>query len=227
VMSTNVVTARPETPLKTVAHQLVEHGISGLPVVDEKGEVVGVISEADLLVKEGGSIPRRPGLLAWLLDPRDPDVQLKLGARVAGEAMTSPAITIAPFQSIAAAAQKMLGEGINRLPVVRNGRLVGVVSRADLVRAFARSDQQVAGDVRETIESFLALENDLSQVDVSLEDGEVTLGGSVRRRSAAEALPGRVARVAGVVGVRSELTWLEDDSKPKRVLPRERALYPL
>jgi CBS domain-containing protein len=96
-----------------------------------------VISEADVLVKESGSTPRRPGLIAWLLDPTDPIVQLKLDARVAGEAMTAPAITIAPFQSTTVAASEMLQAGIHRLPVVRDGQLVGIVTRADLVRAFA------------------------------------------------------------------------------------------
>jgi CBS domain-containing protein len=227
VMSTDVVTVHPETPLKAVAEQLVAHRISGLPVVNDRGEVVGVISEADLLVKEGGSTPRRPGLLAWLLEPTDPQVQLKLEARVAGEAMSSPAVTIAPFRSLVAAAQEMLERGINRLPVVRDGRLVGIVSRADLVRAFARSDKEVAAEVREQIEDFLALAEEFSQLDVGVQSGEVRLGGSVRHRGTAEALAGRVARVPGVVGVHSELSWVEDDSKPKQEPVRERPRYPL
>ena len=215
VMTTEVLTVRPEAPLKAVAQLLVEHRISGLPVVNERSEVVGVISEADLLVKEGGLTPRRPGLLAWLLDSSDPKEQLKLEARVAGDAMTAPAITIAPYRSIAAAAQEMLEHGINRLPVVRDGRLVGVVSRADLVRAFARSDEQVAAEARSQIEYFLVLDDDFSQLDVAVAEGELTLTGSVRRRSTAEALPAFVARVPGVVGVRSELSWIEDESKAK------------
>jgi CBS domain-containing protein len=227
VMSADVVTVGPEAPLKAVAEQLIEHRISGLPVVDDQGEVVGVISEADLLVKEGGSTPRRPGLIAWLLDSSDPREQLKLEARVAGEAMTSPAITVAPYRSIAVAAQTMLDQGINRLPVVRDGRLVGIVSRADLVRAFARSDEEVAGEIREQVEYLLALVSDFSQLDVAVEAGEVKLGGRVRRRSSAEALPGRVARIPGVVGVASELTWLDDDSKPVRAPARMRARDPL
>jgi CBS domain-containing protein len=220
VMSTDVVTARPETPLKAVARRLVERRISGLPVVTERGEVVGVISEADLLVKEGGLTPRRPGLLAWLLDSTDPRVQLKLEARTAGDAMTSPAVTIAPYRSLAAAAQEMLGQGINRLPVVKDARLIGIVSRADLVRAFARSDAEVAGEVRDQVEYFLALADDFSQFDVSVDGGEATLGGRVRRRSSAEAVPRMVARIPGVVGVTSELSWLEDDSRSRGVTAR-------
>jgi CBS domain-containing protein len=216
VMTTEVVTVLPGTPLKAVAQLLVEHGISGLPVVDEDGAVVGVISEADLLVKESGSTPKRPGLVAWLLDSSDPREQLKLDARVAGEAMTKPAITVAPYQSTASAATLMLDGGINRLPVVRNDRLVGIVTRADLVRAFARSDEQVARDVRGQAEYFLMLAEDFAEIGVSSDNGEVKLTGRVRRRSNAEELPGYLARVPGVVAVVSELTWLEDDAHARR-----------
>jgi len=217
VMTTDVVTVRTDTPLKVVAEQLVERGISGLPVVDETGKVVGVISEADLIVKESGSSRKPAGRIASLLNPPDAAVQAKLEARLAGEAMTAPPITIAPFQSTAAAAEEMLRAGINRLPVVRNEQLVGIVTRADLVRAFARSDEQVAREVRAQAEYFLHLAEDFSQVEVQSTGGEVTLTGRVRRRENAEELPRYLARVPGVVGVVSELTWLEDDSRVARV----------
>jgi len=217
VMTTDVQTARPEMPLKEVAEQLSERGISGLPVVNGEGEVLGVISEADVLVKEARTALRRPGLLTRLVDPADPRAQLKLEARVAGDAMSTPAITIAPYASTAAAAGEMLEQGINRLPVVKNGRLVGIVTRADLVRAFARSDAEVISEVRKQVEYLLALADDFSQVDVCLRDGDVWLTGRVRRRSSAEDLSLHVARIPGVVGVVSKLTWLEDDAmRPRR-----------
>jgi CBS domain-containing protein len=215
VMTRDVVTVRANTPLKEVAQRLVEHAISGLPVVSDDGEVVGVISEADLLVKESGAAPRKRGIVASLLNPSDPHVQVKLEARLAGEAMTSPPVTIAPFQSTAAAASEMLEAGINRLPVVQDGQLVGIVTRADLVRAFARSDAQVAGEVRHQAEFFLALAEDVAKLDVSCVGGEVTVTGRVKRRSNAEELPRFLARVPGVVAVASELTWQEDDTKPQ------------
>ena len=224
-MSTEVVTARPDTSLKTVAERLVEHDISGMPVVTGDGEVVGVISEADLLVKECGAKRGRRRLLARLLDPGDVREQLKLEARVAGDAMTSPAITIAPHRSVGAAAQRLLEEGIDRLPVVKDGRLVGIVTRADLVRAFARPDEQVAAEVRKEVDYVLTVAGDYSEIDVAVGGGEVRLAGRARRRSTAEALPTHVATaVPGVVGVVSELSWLEDDSKPERA--RRRAHYP-
>lgn len=226
VMTTDVVAISPDTPLKEVARQLVARRISGLPVVSAEGEVLGVISEADLLVKERGALPRRHGPIGWLLDPPDAD-ELKLDARVAGEAMTRPAFTVAPYRSVSAAAREMLERGINRLPVVRDGRLVGIVTRADLVRAFARTDAEVEADVRETVAYILALENDASQLQATVEAGEVSLAGKVARRSAAEAVAGMTASIPGVIAVHSSLTWAEDDRKASRGHPRDQAVYPL
>jgi CBS domain-containing protein len=220
VMTRDVVTARADTPLKEVAERLGERGISGLPVLGDDGEVLGVISEADLLVKEARTTSKRPGLLSWLIDPADPREQLKLEARVAGEAMSKPAITIAPYASTAAAAGEMLERRINRLPVVRHGQLIGIVTRADLVRAFARSDAEVIREAEKHIEYLLALADDFSHVDVCVRDGDVWLTGRVRRRTMAEDLGRQVAKIPGVVGVVSKLTWLEDDvmKQPRRPL---------
>jgi len=229
-MSAAVVTVRPETSVKDVARLLAERKISGIPVVSGDDEVVGVISEADLLVKEAGRTPRRGSVLGSLLGSRRPGGRRKLEARLAGEAMTSPPITIAPYSAIATAAETMLAHGVKRLPVVRADRLVGIVSRSDLMRALARSDHEVAADVREQIESLLALAGefaDFSQLTLAVHDGEVRLSGRVRRRTVAEVLPAVVARVAGVVGVSSDLGWHEDDSKPERAFVHEQARYPL
>jgi CBS domain-containing protein len=226
VMTTDVVTVRPETPLKEVARLLVDRRISGLPVTDAGGAVLGVVSEADLLAMECGAPPAH-GRLASILDPGGVLARLKADARVAGDAMTSPAITIASYRSIPAAAQEMLDRGINRLPVVAADRLVGIVTRADLVRAFARSDEETAAEVREQVQYFLAIADDVVQLDIRVEDGETTLGGAVRRRSVAEALPSFVARIPGVVGVRSELTWLHDDHDRRRRDTLAREHYPL
>jgi CBS domain-containing protein len=125
--------------------------------------------------------------------------------------MTSPAITIEPHWPVAMAAEQMIEGGVNRLPVVRQGRLVGIVTRADLVRAFARSDQQITGDIREMVALQQELWRDEQPVEVSIEAGEVTLAGAVRRRDEAVLLPKMVRTVPGVVSVRSELTWFEED----------------
>ena len=159
LMQTDVVTVSPAASLKDAATLLVEHGISGLPVCDEQGAVVGVFSEADILVREGGP-PERDGLLAWILGNDGPADPAKLQARTVGEAMTAPAITIAPHRLAVSAAREMVERGINRLPVVDlQGALVGIVTRADLVRAFVRSDEELEADIRgETLRSALWLE---------------------------------------------------------------------
>ena len=137
VMTSDVVTVQPETPLKVVAQIFIDHRISGVPVVTSGGAVVGVISESDLIFKERGLIPERTGLFTRLVRPATREDRSKVNARLAGEAMTSPAVTVPAFFSVAAAAREMIGRGVDRLPVVRNDRLVGIVTRSDLVRAFA------------------------------------------------------------------------------------------
>jgi len=137
VMTSDVVTVLPGQSLKDVAQLLAERRISGVPVEDGTGSVLGVISEGDLLIRENGTHPRRGGPLAWFLDPLDVVDRLKLGARVAGEAMTSPPLTIGADRPVRAAAELMLEEGVNPLPGVEAGKLIGIVTRADLMRAFA------------------------------------------------------------------------------------------
>jgi CBS domain-containing protein len=104
----------------------------------------------------------------------------------------------------------MLEHGVNRLPVLQRGRLIGIVTRADLVRAFARSADEVLADAREEVEFHQKLNNDPGSVVVEIHEGEVVLTGSVRRRSDADILPRLVRSVPGVVDVRSELRWSED-----------------
>ncbi len=212
VMTAEVMTVQPGTSLKEVARLLVESRISGLPVVDADGRVLGVISEADVLMKEAGAGRSRGGPLAWLLDPLDVVERLKLDARVAGEAMTSPPVTIESTRPVAVAAELMIEQGINRLPVLDQGKLVGIVTRADLVRAFARTDAEIAREIHEdVIGRSMWLARDTVQVQV--DEGEVILQGTLDRRSDAELLPALAGKVPGVVGVRSELSWTEDDSR--------------
>lgn len=206
VMTTDVVTVREDTPLKEAARLLAGRGISGLPVVDAAGAVLGVLSEADILVKEGGDRERHGGLLGWLLEPGEPWLDDKLTARTAGEAMTAPALTIEPDRSVRDAAVTMLEEGVNRLPVVDpGGLLLGLVSRGDLVRAFARSDEEIRTEIEtEVLRRTLWLSP--GDVRVSVEDGVVTLQGAVDTEADAELLPTFVRRVPGVVAVTADIT---------------------
>lgn len=211
VMTTDVATVTPGASLKAVARILVERGISGVPVVDAEGDVLGIVSEADLLAKERAEPPTRGGPLAWLVDPIEVIERRKLGARLAGEVMTSPAVTIAPYRNLATAAGIMLDNRVNRLPVVSDGKLVGIVTRADLVRAFARPDAEVLQEIRQDVLGRQMLLDDYA-VAVEIDAGDVVLSGEMGRRSQVELMPRLVARVAGVVGIENKLTWREDDT---------------
>lgn len=214
VMSRSVQTVRPETPLKDVARLMVERGISGVPVVDDDGAVVGVVSEADFIIKERGAdaIHRRP--LARLLgDSTEAQAEFaKVVAERAGSAMSSPAITIDVGAPLREAAALMVDRAVNRLPVVERGRLVGIVSRADLVRAYLRSDAELERAIREDVLTR-ELWEDPSEITVTVADGVVHLAGTVDRRSTAVLIAHQVARLAGVVAVDSELGWDRDDSE--------------
>jgi CBS-domain-containing membrane protein len=214
VMTSDVITVQPETSLKKVAAILAERRISGVPVVDEDAKVVGVVSEADILFKERGP-SKRKGILAAFTDPTYEIGRLKLDARTAADAMTAPAQTIASWRSVSSAAGQMLDESVNRLPVVDNGRLVGIVTRADLVRAFVRPDIEIAREIREEVlERGLLLETP-EAVTVAVDEGKVMLGGTMRRRTDAELVPALVAKVPGVVEVDSSLEWREDNRKQR------------
>ena len=212
LMTRDVRTAGVSTPLREVARVLVEHRISGLPIVEGE-RVVGVVSEADILLKEQGDQPRRSGLLgalALLGADRD-EIEAKLNASTAGEAMSSPAVTITEDRPVAEAAAEMMNGGINRLPVVDTaGRLAGIVTRADLVRAFVRSDEEIGREIREDVilhTLWIAPEH----VGVTVTDGNVRLTGQVEGESDARVLPEFVRRVPGVITVTSDLSWQGDD----------------
>lgn len=207
VMTTDVATTGPEAPLKEAALELVRRRISGMPVVDDDGHVLGVVSEADILAKEGDDRRGGGGFLQWLVDPGDPWITARFDAVTVGDAMSQPAQTIAPERPLADAATIMLDEGINRLPVVDDdGKLIGLVSRGDLVRAFARPDDEIRHEIQEDV-IRKALWLDPATVDVTVENGVVTLAGEVSSAADAELLPTFTRKVPGVVEVSSTLTY--------------------
>ena len=209
VMTTDVMTVTPETPLKEAARMLVGRGVSGCPVV-ENDVVVGVVSETDVVNLERGDFSQADHKIFRSRD-RKRDVQ-RASARTVGDVMSSPAITVMPIWTVAGAAALMLDKHVNRLPVVRADRLVGIVTRADVVRAFARLDEAIRVEIAEAVNLQQGLVLDDSPVEVTVHGGEAVLTGTVRRRSQAEILPKVAEGVPGVVAVRSELGWSEDDA---------------
>jgi CBS domain-containing protein len=204
VMTKKVFTATRDMPLRLVATRMLEYGISGMPVVDGE-RVVGVISETDILFKER-SAPDRHGLVDWLVHYGEDPPAAKLAARTVGEAMTTPAVTIAPRKSVADAAEVMLDLRIDRLPVVETEELVGIVTRADLVRAFTRADDEIEREIRDDV-ILKTLWVAPGRVKVGVHDGRVTLDGRVDNKGVAEQILACVEKVPGVVEIEPKLTW--------------------
>src|SRR5512132_2779868 len=202
VMTRDVLTVTPSTSLKAVAALLVDRDISGVPVVED-GELLGVVSERDLLAKERSDVGKPDGLLGWFLG-EDVDAE-KHWARTAGEAMTSPAVTIERWRSTAAAAGLMAERGLKRLPVVHDGMLVGIVTRRGLVRAFASGVDEIERDIEDQVllRSFWLAPDTL---EVSVRGGDVMLQGEVESEAVQAALAAEVARVPGVVSVDARIT---------------------
>ncbi|MFG3344189.1 CBS domain-containing protein [Streptomyces sp. NPDC048018] len=205
VMTKKVVAVLPGADFKEIVTAMQRWKVTAVPVVEGEGRVRGVVSEADLLLKEEFH-DHRLGLLEQL---RRLDATAKAGSRRAEDLMTSPAVTVTPEASLPQAARLMAAHGVKRLPVVdASGAIQGIVSRSDLLKVFLRSDEDLATEVRhEVIEHLFPLSR--RQVDVRVDAGVVTLSGEVRD-GALVPLAARLARaVEGVVDVRCELTAQE------------------
>ena len=213
VMTSGVAAVEPETPLKDVAALMVDKGISGVPVVDPDGAVLGVVSEADFVIKERGAVRSRSRPFARVLGhSRQTRRELaKIEATTAEEAMTSPAVTVGANDNLKRAAEIMASRQINRLPVVQDGRLVGIITRADVVRAFVRPDTELERLVRQEVLARTAFWLEPETFDVAVRAGVVHLAGRLERRSLAETIVEVIFGLGGVVGVQSALTWEVDD----------------
>jgi len=151
VMSRDVLSVSPDTSLKDAAATLVERRISGLPVCDDRAVCSASSRRPTSSARRVGPTHVVGGLFGWLVEVPDHDDVVKARARTVGEAMTAPALTIGPREAVADAAARMFERRINRLPVVEEGVLVGIVTRADLVEAFARSDAEIEREIREHV----------------------------------------------------------------------------
>ena len=203
VMTRDVVTVSADAGYKEINGLLHDRRISALPVVDAGGVVVGIVSEADLLLKE-----ERPH--GHLLDSRAESA--RAAARTAVALMTSPAVTIGPEATLTEAARVMHRRRVKQLPVVdAAGVLLGIVSRGDLLAPFLRGDESIAREVREEV-LLGTLAIDPAEVEIGVEDGVVRLEGRLKTRSLARIAARLVGAVEGVVGVDDQLTWRLDDS---------------
>lgn len=209
LMTTPVVTVRPETPLKEVAEVMAAHRVSGVPVVDRRGELVGVVSESDFLTKL--DTPRRPsGIRAWVL--RALGWRPRGEPRTAADLMTTPVVTAGPDSTVRELAHLMATYDINRVPIVQDGRVVGIVTRADVLRTLARPDSAITEEVRWRLAHDLWI--DTSQVEVTTQNGIVTIAGTVDTRTNAELVARWATSTDGVVGVDvAQLRYRFDDRR--------------
>ncbi|MFF8908308.1 CBS domain-containing protein [Streptomyces olivaceoviridis] len=210
LMSRNVVRARPDTPFKELVRLLEENDVTALPVVDELDRPMGVVSEADLLRKSAdqtdptGRTPM-PHLEAW--------ERAKAEGSRAEELMSAPAVCARPEWTVVEAARLMETQNVKRLPVVDDAdRLLGIVSRSDLLRVFLRRDEALREEITgELLRRTLGL--DPRDVTAQVRDGRVTLTGTVEYRSLVPVVEQLCRGVDGVVAVSGNLSYRKDDSR--------------
>ncbi|MFD9123330.1 CBS domain-containing protein [Kitasatospora sp. NPDC059571] len=217
VMTREVVSARPDTPFKEIVALFHRNDVTAIPVVDDQDRPIGVVSEADLIRKEAVLADpegRSPG--RWL-GAHD---RARAEAETAGGLMTSPAVTARPSWSIPEAARAMDRHRVKRLAVVDEaGRLVGVVSRRDLLQIFLRHDAAIREEIiHDVLGATLWLPSD--RVEVAVDEGVVTLTGRVPRRSMIPIVEQLCRSVDGVVALHHTLDWTEDDTDVRLEHPK-------
>ena len=202
VMTTRVIWVERDATFREMATALREHRVSAFPVVDDDHTLIGVVSEADLLTKE--ALDDEPGVISGILHHRD---QAKARGVTAGDLMTTAVVAVRPEDTVEHAAKLMYDRRVKRLPVTdANGRLVGIISRADVLSVFDRTD----ADIRQEITKDVILGEFLVDpllFDVSVKDGIVTLAGRPETNMLGHDIVRRVRHVQGVVAVRDRLDY--------------------
>jgi CBS domain-containing protein len=210
VMTDQVVAVRREASFKEMAARLREFRVSAFPVIDENHRVIGVVSEADLLAKEALADDHAgiPAAVTGILHHKD---HQKAEGLTAGDLMTHPAVTVRPEDSVEHAARLMYTLQVKRLPVVdRGGYLVGIVSRADLLAVFDRTDEEIHAEIVNDVilREFLI---DPAMFMVTVENGVVTVKGNPETAEVGHNLVTRIRHVQGVVVVRDKLVYPPTD----------------
>ena len=200
VMTTRVIWVKKDATFRDMAAALHEYRISAFPVVDEDRKVIGVVSEADMLTKAAVD----EGIIAGLLHHRD---QAKARGITAGDLMTTAVVAVRPEDTVEHAAKLMYHRGVKRLPVTdESGRLVGIISRADVLSVFDRTDgaihHEIVNDV--LLSEFMV---DPKTLNVTVMDGIVTLSGRPETDELGRRIIQRVRHVQGVVAVRDRLDY--------------------
>jgi len=217
VMTTQVVWVEHDTPFAAIAASLRQFRVSAFPVLDDAGQVIGVVSESDLLAKLAlaGGEGRMPGMITGILRQHEME---KARGITAEDLMTSPAATVSPDDSVEHAARLMYVRRVKRLPVIdADNRLVGIVSRADVLSVYGRADVEIGEEIRNDIATCES-PADAELFDVSVTDGVITLTGRPRTCEQGHDVVRRARHVQGVVAVRDRLTYPPAGPDPFDVL---------
>lgn len=210
VMTTDVAKVSEDTPYREIVDVLAARRVSAVPVVDSFTRVVGVVSEADLMHRLEFAADER--VRRFFANRRRRQAHAKAHGARARDLMTAPAVTATAQTTLAAAARRMDAENVKRLPVTDDlGRLIGIVTRGDLLRVFQRSDAEIRADVVDDV-LRRALWVQPGAVGVEVDHGTVRLDGQVETRSLAELAVRLTQSVAGVVDVVDQLGYDFDDT---------------
>jgi CBS domain-containing protein len=219
VMTPAVVSVEPSATVMHAVRLMLQKKISGLPVVDAKGQLVGVVTEGDLLRRaETGTERQRPRWLEFLVGPgRLADEYVRTHAKTVEEIMTPDPVTVTEGTRLEEVVELMERRRIKRVPVLRGGKVVGIVSRANLLHALASLVPDAApadqgdGAVRERLIAELGKEKwaPVAAIDIIVRNGVVELWGTITDERERRALIVAAENVPGVKAVRDHLAWVD------------------
>ena len=210
VMTRHVHVASPLTPFKRLVRLIEENRVSAIPIVDQQGVPIGIVSQTDLLLKQ--THQRRDLSRDVLQVEKRRHERAKAEGTFASDVMTSPVVTVRSDTDLGAAARLMQEKNLRRLVVVDEGdRIAGIVSRADLLKVFLRTDEELLEEIRGELIPAVVM-SAMDTVKVAVCWNVATLSGSVDRKSDAEILTRLTRELDGVVAVIDELTYTWDDT---------------
>jgi CBS domain-containing protein len=209
VMTSRVIWVKKDATFREMAAALREYRVSAFPVVDDDRQVIGVVSEADMLNKE--ALADEPGVFGGILHRRD---QAKARGVTAADLMTAAVVAVHPDDTVEHAAKLMYDRKVKRLPVTdADGRLVGIISRADVLSVFNRTDEAIRAEILDEV-PLGEYSEDPRTLDVTVKDGIVTLTGVPETNETGHEIVRRVRHIQGVVAVRDRLSYPTPRDRP-------------
>ena len=216
VMTQNVISVQATEPVLKAARLMLQNRISGLPVVSSKGDLVGIVTEGDFLRRsELGTQRRRPKWLEFIVGPgKLADEYVHNSGRKVEEVMTPDPRVVAEDDSLEEVVELMEKHHVKRLPVMRGSRMVGIVSRANLMHALASlaRDTETSGpdwSIRDKILAAIGKEGWAPRINVVVRNGVAELWGVITDEREREGLIVVAENVAGVKEVHDHLVWVE------------------